>query len=240
MPPEQYLLFRQAISTHSISTVVIGFYDFQLTEAAPTKPYDLEGNRAISLDPRIAATDAESVYDFNWAERSQFRILRSLPLIAYRSHVWKYVELLRRSLGEVGVPKLATNSLGRVSDFNALESSSADEFNKEALRFSAHPTSLNESMERILGESRCSNLQVILLLMPASPYHREAFYSQKAWNEYLQALRCSKELRGLGFIDASQWFLSENDFADRLHLGLSRTNTFSQRLAREIVLQLNR
>jgi hypothetical protein len=239
LPPEQYLLFRHAAMNHPISTIVIGFYDFQLTKAIPTKPYDLAGNRAVSFDRRIAAAEAESIYNFTWAQRWQFRTLRSFPLIAYRTQVWKYIELLRRNLGEVGMPKSPTNAWGRASDFGALEASSQDAFNEEALRFSTQPTGLNEPTQRVVAESKSRHIRVILLVMPASPYHRETFYTQESWNKYLHALRNLKDVDSLGFIDASRWFLSERDFADRLHLDFSRTGAFTERLAREIVLSLN-
>lgn len=87
-------------------------------------------------------------------------------------------------------------------------------------------------------KQRCEGNRVILVLTPASPYHRITSYSQPGCTRYLSALRTLAEQRGIGFIDASQWFLGGDDFTDRLHMKKTRAGVFSQQLARAVAAQM--
>jgi len=233
-PPEQYLLFRLAERDARIPMVVIGFFDFQLTKTTVTKTSDLTGNRALSFDPRIDAKDAESIYHFTGLDRLEFRVFRTLPLLGYRSQTWKYVELLRRALSQIGTVAEASNSWGRVSDFNALEAPDIKSFNRQADRFTNAAFALNEPIQRIVSESNAHNYQLIFLLMPISPFHRANFYAQRSWRIYLDGLKRWASTHKIAFIDASEWFLSEEDFGDRLHLASKSHYSFTRRLASTI------
>jgi hypothetical protein len=235
--PEQYLLFHEGIKQRQVRAIVIGFYDFQLTQPVPTNVSDLIGNRALAFDPRIEAGDAESIYHFDFGSRVRYRLFRSLPMLAYRGNAWKSVELLRRKLGNVGMPEVATNELGRVSDFDALETKPS-QFQIEAQQFADNPVRLNEPIERILQEGKERHCAVVFVLMPISPYHQATYYSLDSWKRYRGAIQVLAAQRRAGFIDASQWYSDPSDFADKLHLQRGTRSAFSVRLARAIVPEI--
>jgi hypothetical protein len=232
--PEQYLLFHEAIKRRQVRAIVIGFYDFQLTQPVPTTVSDLIGNRALAFDPRIDAGDAESIYHFNFGDRVKYRLFRGLPMLAYRGNAWKSVELLRRKLGNVGMPEVAANELGRVADFDALETKSS-EFQAQAQQFAENPVRLNEPMERILQEAKERHCAVVFVLMPISPYHQATYYSLASWKRYQAAIQALATRHRAGFIDASQWYGDPSDFADRLHMQKGMRNAFSARLAQAML-----
>jgi hypothetical protein len=90
--PEQELLFDYAVQNHPhIHTVVVGFFDFQLTAPDHTKISDLTGNRMVGIDQRFPVSEVASVYGFGTLDRIELEAMRKLPLAANRANVWKYV-----------------------------------------------------------------------------------------------------------------------------------------------------
>ena len=231
-PAEHYLLFRYSLERDpKIRQVVIGFYDFQLTDSFGSKLSDLVGNRALALDSRISAPDARHIYHFGIADYLAFRTLRVFPMLAASSVVWQRIELLRRELGGIGMPHQASSSWGRATDFKALEADTLEDFDREANRFGGNAAVLNEPLESIVEEARARKCQVVFLLMPASPYHRGTYYLRPSWKEYLLALKPTMAAEQVDFIDASLWFPLEDQFEDRLHLKKEQKDVLSKRLA---------
>lgn len=236
-PPEQRLLFDYAVKNHpNIRTLVVGIYDFQLTAEDHSKIADLTGNRMVGLDRRFPAAAVAQAYGFSPLERLEIAALQRTPMAANRANIWKYVELLRRSMGAIGMPRAAVNSMGRVEDFNALESGSSQQFDAQACAFLQHPDRFNASYEAIFSAARAKGMKVVIVVMPMSPYHHAAFYSRPSWSEYLKALTALAAQRGIRVIDASGWIPAQQEYVDHLHMGPDAVHKFSMRLANELTL----
>jgi hypothetical protein len=154
-------------------------------------------------------------------------------MAAYRASAWRNVEILRRKMASVGMPPVATNGMGRVEDFTALEADSTQQFDSQAQAFLANEH-FNASFEAVFAQARSSNMRVVLLAMPMSPYHLRRFYSRPLWSAYFSALKDLAASRGIQVIDASQWMPAETDFADHLHLSEKVVPEFSVRLAQAL------
>ncbi len=236
-PFEQRLLFEYASELHpSIRTVVVGIFDFQLTEEGHDKALDLTGNRMVGLDRRFPVSQVAAVYGFGSVDRFEVALLQHLPMIANRANVWKYVELLRRSMGKMGMPHVATNGMGRVDDFDALEAASSRDFAKVADPFLRQPDHFNSSFESVFDQAHRAGMDAVILLMPMSPYHQSHFYSQSVWSQYRVALLELAQKRRIRVIDASDWMKSEGDFEDHLHMSLPGVHEFTLRLGDELTV----
>lgn len=234
-PPEQRLLFQYAVETHpGISTLVVGFYDFQLTSPNRAHVADLKGNRMVAIDHRFPTREILAAYNFDFADRAELALDRALPMAANRASAWKQVELMRRSMAAVGMPAVATNSMGRVEDFAALEAGTPSAFDSQANAFLANPASFNSSFEAIFTEARDHGMKVVLVVMPMSPAHWESYYSRPLWPQYLGAVGKLASTRGIQVIDASRWLPLQSDFVDHLHMTQEAAHTFSERLGREL------
>jgi len=234
-PPEQRLLFDYATAGRpGIRTVVVGFYDFQLTTPTHTRVSDLTGNRMVGIDHRFPLGKVAAIYGFGPLARARLALLRSLPMAANRANVWKYVELLRRSMSDQGMPHAAVNSMGRVDDFAALEARSPEAFDNQARSFLANPNQFNPSYEVIFDKARSDRMNIVIVVMPMSPAHRQVFYSRPLWGQYCAALENLARSRGIRVIDMSNMFASEDDFADHLHMTPESARVFSIRLGQAL------
>ncbi len=234
-PPEQRLLFQYAVAKHSgIRTLVVGVFDFQLTKPDHASVSDLTGNRMIGIDRRFSASQVAAVYNFGMPERAELAILRALPMAANRANTWKYVELLRRSMSSLGMPSAATNSMGRVADFAALEARSPQAFDAKAQEFLNHPDHFNSSYESVFTQARKAGMNVVIVIMPMTPSHEEAFYSRPSWSQYMQSLTALANQRDIRVIDASEWFCTQRYFVDHLHMTSEAAHEFSVRLGNEL------
>lgn len=229
-PTEHLLILRHALrECPRLKFVVYGFFDFQLTDDAPVRVADLIGNRALSyyLEPDVALT----LYSMTWQDRIAFTLYRSLPMMNDRSALWEKVEIVRRSLGRVGLPPVAMNRFGRAADFTLLESKSPDEFGDHCNRVASANIGLSAPIREILQESQAHHLQTIVVEMPMNPIHQARFYSLAAWRRYRTYLRALLERRGVLYITASDWINDQHEFADHIHLNDSGAVDFSRRLA---------
>lgn len=233
--PEQQLLFDYAVRNHpGVRTLVLGIYDFQLTAQDHSRLTDLTGNRMVGIDRRFPVSEVAAVYGFGRLDRVELEAMRRLPMAANRSNVWKYVELLRRSMGAMGMPHAATNSMGRVDDFASLESGTADIFDTQARSFLEHPDHFNGSYESIFAQAHRAGMKVVVVVMPMSPSHRAIFYARPLWRQYLVALTDLADQRGIRMIDASNWMGTQQDFVDHLHMTQDAARDFSVRLGVEL------
>jgi hypothetical protein len=231
LPPEQLLLFDYAVQNHpGIRILVLGIYDFQLTEADHSRLMDLTGNRMVGIDRRFPMSEIAAVYNFGPLDKLEIEGLRALPMISNRTNAWKDVELLRRFLGAMGMPPIATNSMGRVADFAALEAGSTNLFDANALAFLDHPDHFNSSYESMFRQANHVGMKVVIVVMPMSPWHRQVFYARPLWQQYLLAIENMARHRGIQVIDTSNWILTDNDFVDHLHMTPQAAHDFSVRL----------
>lgn len=231
LPPEQELLFDYAIQRQpAVRTVVIGFFDLQLTAEVPSRVGDLTGNRMVAMDGSIPMSEVEATYGFDWSQRLAVEMMRELPLAANRASAWRDVELLRRRMAQVGMPPVATNSMGRVADFQALEVGSEETFDAEIEEYLRGEQRFNSPYRVILRECRERGLRVVILIMPASPYHRNRYYAHEPWKAYVAAVRALAAEQNIALIDASDWMPEDQDFVDHLHLAPNVVGEFSSRL----------
>jgi len=234
-PPEHKLLFNYAYKRQpSIRTLVVGIYDFQLTTLVKSRMTDLMGNRMIAVDHRFGFDEVVSSYGFGAGDQVELGVARTLPMVANRGNVWKYVELVRRSMAAMGMPRVATNNMGRVDDFKAIESASPETFDAEANAFLEQPDHFNPSYDSIFSTAARAKMNIVVVIMPMSPYHRAIFYSRPSWKGYIAALDQLADRRGIRVIDASGWLPAEGNFKDHLHMNSEALHEFSLRLGSEL------
>jgi hypothetical protein len=236
IPPQEQRLFSEyALYRHPhIRTVVVGIFDFQLTDEDHTRPWNLTGNGLVAIDPAVPISEVADAYNFGQLDLMQVRVLRALPFLPNRFSAWKAVELLRRSMGEIGMPHAQTTDLGRASDFANLEAAAASDFDDKAYKFLQHPNRFNSSYEYIFQHGRSAGLNPVIVIMPMSPSHRAKFYSLESWALYRAALIRLASERGIRVIDASDWLPLGEYFDDNLHMSKTGVTKFSERLGREL------
>ncbi|HEY4359150.1 MAG TPA: hypothetical protein VGN16_25610 [Acidobacteriaceae bacterium] len=238
-PVDQALMMHYAVDLHpGLRTLVVGFFDFQLTEDVHLRPMELTGTHMIAVDPRFPVSEVAPIYHLDRTEQAQLRLLRAFPLAANRMNAWKYVELLRRRLGDMGATAHATNDMGRVEDFAALEAGSDADFDRQAHDFLQNPTHFSASYERVFADAARHNMKVVLVAMPASPAHSERFYTRASWSAYFARIRALAEQRGFIVIDATSWMPRQDEFSDVLHMTFPASSEFSYRLGKELATAL--
>lgn len=229
-PVEHLMLLRLAIRHDpAIEQVIYGFFDFQLTEPPAIRNQDLIGNLAASyyLEPGIAL----KYYQMDARDRLEFRVMRLFPMLVERGTLWEKIELWRRAVGEIGMPRTMTNQFGRVHDFELLEARSSAAFARQCEESSKPAVGLQAPIAEIIRESRARGAKVVFVEMPMSPYHRETFYRLASWDRYRQKLRGLIDDAGAEYVSASDWIQNPDEFADNLHLAPAGAEDFSRHLA---------
>lgn len=230
-PVEHLLLLRYALQ-HGMhpSTVVYGFYDFQLTEPVTLSTRDMIGNRAILyyVEPEYG----RNFYELSLHDRTEFEIGRHFELFADRGAVWGRVERFRRVLEQVGMPTVQTNSMGRVSDFALLAFPNREAFVSECNR--EINADLNSAVRQIIVQSQTAGSRVYFVEMPMPPAHVRAFYDTDAWANYRAHMVATLDNLNVSFINASEWIDDQSDFADPLHLNSAGASLFSHRLGEQL------
>jgi lysophospholipase L1-like esterase len=227
-PPEQLLLLRAALrSMPNARLLLYGFYDFQLTDAVEFRNVELIGNHDILYydEPDLA----RRFYQMSPYDAAAFSIDRHLPLLAERGAVWAKVELLRRALGQQGMPPEARSQFGRAADFTLLEAKNRQEFEQHCALASEAP--LNAPVREIIREAHDRGLRVVFIVMPLPPRHIRLFYDTQAWASYQQHVEKLLADQGVAYLDASRLISDPGKFGDALHLSESGAQEFSRRLA---------
>jgi hypothetical protein len=232
-PVEQWLLVDYAL--HHLAHVdylIYGFFNTQLTEPMTHGWRDLVGNRAIaySFPESAAAFYAPGSRLEVW----RLRAVAAFPMVVNRVAVWAKVELLRRWLGELGLPKAKTNRFGRVADFNAFEAANAAGFAEQCAWAASHDQAFDAPIEAILRRPREHGASVFLVEMPMPTRHREKFYSTAAWQQYRAHLQRLASEVGAIYVPAADWVEDAGHFDDFLHLNPQGAQIFSAQLARFI------
>jgi hypothetical protein len=226
-PVEQLLLFRYARS-HGMQPriLVYGFYDQQLTDPLKFATRDFIGNRDMLyyVEPEYGLR----FYQLSWRDRAEFELMRHFPMMADRSAIWAKVELLRRELGQTGMPVEQVNRFGRAGDFTLLESSDTAEFVRKCE--AGTQEDLIGAIRELIGQATGAGIKVVFVEMPMHPSHLQFFYDTPAWEQYCTHLRALLEAQQVTLIDASRWMPGEQMFADRLHLTEAAAAQFSERL----------
>jgi hypothetical protein len=232
-PVEHYLILNHALARPIHPKYLIyGFFDDQLCAPSRGDWADLVGNRAFSY---YFPDEAAALY----APRSSFkkwqlRIIGHIPMLAERSSFWGKVELLRRGIEDIGMPKHQTNRYGRVEDFAALEAADLPSFNLRCEKILSQQAGFSPALGKIVDLARRHQIQLIFVEMPMPSRHRDIFYSSPAWSElrgYLQTLALQNHAK---YICASDWVLDDKNFEDATHLNEQGAKYFSARLAKTV------
>lgn len=222
---DQALLAQYALWTQPhLRTLVVGFYDYQLTEEASVTPADLLGNHGIALDERMPVPLVATVDHFNTVQTGELLLLRALPMAANRVSFWKYAERLRYAMSRMGMPPEPPVTMIRPWSY----------YNGEPRTFLEDPSHFNSSYEYVFSQAAKARMQVVLVLMPMSPLHSRVFYTRQLWQDYLVKLRELAGQRGFTFVDASAWMPEATQFEDALHMTKPAATTFSSRLGTEL------
>jgi len=231
-PVEQLQILREAFRSNSNPRLLIyGFYDFQLTDPVVFSNADIIGNRDILYyqEPEFA----RGYFQMTRHDSAAFEVMRRFPMLYERSAVWAKVELLRRYLGQQGMPAESRNQFGRTADFTLLEAKSREEFEQHCFR--ASQAELNAPVARMIGEAQAHSrgLRVVFILMPLPPRHVEMFYDTEAWAGYQRHIEQLLRARGVQYVDASRWIPEADKFGDALHLSDRGAEEFTRRLLAE-------
>jgi hypothetical protein len=232
-PVEHYLILRQALRRPvTLKYLVYGFFDDQLNAPPQGKWSDLIGNRALSY--YFPAEAAQFYAPGSILKRWELEISGRIPMVAERSSAWSKIELLRRSLEEIGMPKKKTNRYGRVDDFGGLEAADLKSFDERCQRVLKAQSGFSAPIQAIIDLAHQHGAKVVFVEMPMPSRHRNTFYSSTSW----QAMRA--HLQGLArnhdaiYLPASDWVKDDQDFEDATHLNETGAKHFSSRLAAEI------
>lgn len=226
-PIEQLLLLRAGLQSFASPRLLLyGFYDFQLTDPVSFSNADLIGNHDILYYQEPAF--ARRFYQMNQYESAAFEIDRRASLLAERGAVWAKVELLRRGLGQQGMPAQATSQFGRAADFTLLEAKNREEFEQHCS--AASEADLNAPVAEIIRGAQQNGIKVVFIVMPLPPKHVQAFYDSVGWNTYQRHIRRLLRAQNVAYLDASRWIPDASKFGDALHLTPAGAQEFSHRL----------
>jgi hypothetical protein len=232
-PVEHYLILKQALQRPiRLKWLIYGFFDDQLNAAPQGKWSELVGNRAFSY---YFPNEAAAFY----APGSRFKkwelaITAHVPMLAERSSLWGKVELLRRSIEEIGMPRQKVNRFGRVEDFTSLEASDVDSFTQRCNAIVNRGQDFSAPIQQIVGLARDHGARVILVEMPLPSRHRQVFYSTPAWSNLRARLQSLATENEVVYIPASDWVKDDQKFEDATHLNEDGARLFSSQLASAI------
>jgi hypothetical protein len=233
-PVEHFLLAREAYRKHAeIPHLTYGFYGLQLTENPGHGWDDLVGNRALGYetDPALAA----DLYAPGSAwEKWRFRCIGAVPMLRDHSQLWKYVELLRRALGQAGLPRERMNQFGRIADFARMAAPDPVKAERDCTAAMEQNAPLVPAIRALLALARERHSQVVVVEMPLATRYRLIYYETPVWRKYRDYLREKLAADGATYLVASDWVADESDFSDGLHLTPDGAKIFSARLAREL------
>jgi hypothetical protein len=233
---EHYLLAHETFLHHEeIRTVVYGFFDFQLTDPPPFGWQDLIWNRAMvyTTDPDTAAAlFAPGSASVKW----RLRLTAWMPMLRERTHIWRYVELFRRSLGSLGLPPAENDQFGRVADFQEFMHDQEAHFQKTCAEKLAHSPDIVRPIEALIRLAHSHGARVVIVEMPLPSAHRKYCYSTPAWQEYRKYLQQKLAAEEVTYIDADDWE-SDSRFNDGLHLNGIGAKEFSTRLAQTLAAE---
>jgi hypothetical protein len=228
-PVEHYLILKHVFSQAvHINYVIYGFFDDQLNAAPDGKWEDLIGNRAFSY---YFPQDAAAFYTPN-SKLGEWRLemTEHVPMIAERSSLWDRVELFRRRLDDIGMPKQKVNRFGRVGDFNALEARDVPSFTQRCDAIIHGQQGFSAPIQAIIDLAQEHGAKVIFVEMPMSPRHLETFYSLPVWSEMRAHLQSLANKERVTYITASDWVTNGENFEDTVHLNEKGARFFSARL----------
>jgi hypothetical protein len=228
-PVEHYLILKQALSRPvHIKYVIYGFFDDQLNAAPDGAWEDLIGNRAFSY---YFPKDAAAFYTPH-SRLGEWRLemTERIPMLAERSSLWDRVELLRRHLDEIGMPKQKVNRFGRADDFNALEAKDVPSFTHRCDAIVRSNKTFSAPIQAMIDLAHQHGAKFFFVEMPMSQRHRDTFYSLPVWAEMRAHLQSLARDQQVTYITASDWITDAANFEDTVHLNEQGARSFSAKL----------
>jgi hypothetical protein len=229
-PVEHYLILKHALERpiHP-KYLVYGFFDDQLNAPSRGDWADLVGNRAFSyyFPDEAAALYAPGSSEKKW----EMRIVGHIPMLAERSSFWGKVELLRREIEDIGMPKQQSTRYGRVKDFAALEAADLPSFNRRCDSILSQDAGFSPAIRKIIELAQQHGITVVFLEMPMPSRHRDVFYSSPAWAQMRVYLQSLAQQNHAMYLSASDWVKDDNAFEDATHLNEQGAKKFSMKLA---------
>ena len=229
-PVEHYLILKHALErpVHP-KFLIYGFFDDQLNAPVRGDWADLVGNRAFSY---YFPDEAAALYfPASSFKKWQMRVIGHIPMLAERSSFWGKVELLRRDIEDVGMPKQQTTRYGRVKDFAALEAADLPSFNQRCDTIISQRAGFSPAIRKIVELAQEHRITLVLLEMPMPSQHRNIFYSSPAWIQTRAYLQVLARRNHAVYVCASDWIKDEQAFEDATHLNEQGAKQFSAKLA---------
>ena len=227
-PVEHDLLLRRALRT-TPGRVFYGFFDTQLTDRPIASFRDLAGNRGI-VHYLYRETAIHFLCPDDPVTAWRIRLVSFLPLVYERLTTWSKVELLRRRLGEIGLPVQATNAFGRAADFSLLEADDTARFARKCGGLAQTGAGFSAPVADMPVQAHDHGAAFCFVEMPMPSAHRRRFYATPEWSAYEAALHRRMEQCGARFVNATDW-VGDDGFHDPLHLNDRGAAAFSLRLA---------
>jgi lysophospholipase L1-like esterase len=161
------------------------------------------------------------------------KILSKAPIAYERLAIWAKVEKARRAIGAIGFGSPETNRFGRTEDFQLLETTNSESFEKRLSDLVSQKTSLSKPIRAIISYAKQNDLEIIFALMPMTSDHRLKFNSSNSWNAYFSHIRNLLEKDGIKLVNALDW-MDDYLFEDNLHLSKAGAGKFSKRLGESL------
>lgn len=232
-PVEHDLILRRAYERGLHPRILVyGFFDDQLNAAIAGDWSDLVGNRAFSY--YFPERAAELYAPGSTLKRWELEFTERVPMLAERSSLWTQIELLRRRIDEIGLPKHKTNRFGRVDDFGALEAKDVASFNRRCAAIVDAQAGFSRPVREIVRLAQEHGTKMIFVEMPMPSRHREVFYASPMWARLRTHLEQLAAAEGASYVSASAWVRDDADFEDATHLNETGAKVFSARLAATI------
>lgn len=232
-PVEHCLILKHALERPvRMKYLIYGFFDDQLNAPPKGGWADLVGNRALSY--HFPAASASFYAPGSSIKRIELELCGRLPMVAERSSAWTKIELLRRSLEEVGMPKKKTNRYGRVDDFSGLEAADIKSFNERCDAVVNGRAEFSSPIQAIIKLARDRGAKVIFVEMPMPAKHRDTFYASPSWTKMREHLESLAAGTGTFYLSASDWITDDRKFEDATHLNEEGAKDFSAQLAAAI------
>ena len=208
--PEEHgiILLHTLALPVKLKYLIYGFVDDQLiTHSAETEPME---TGAI-----FSARHVASVYTPRPPTKWRQTTTRShAPKLALRASLWDEIDLLRWSLDEL-----------------ALETDEVTSFNRRCASTISTRSGFSIEVREIIRLGREHGATVILVEMPTTTAHRQAFHQSPVWarmHRYIEALAWEE---GAVFLTGSDWVTDDGFFMDASHLNEAGAKLFSSRLA---------
>jgi hypothetical protein len=157
------------------------------------------------------------------------RIVAHVPMLVERYTIWARIERLRRILGGLGLAEKAATQFGRAEDFLLLEPDEV-EFARRCHLATRENTPLSPAVAAMFRRAKELSVPLYVIEMPMTERHRQRYYGRPEWESYrayLVNLICDA---GGHYVPAANW-VSDDGFADNLHLNALGAKVFSSKLS---------